>query len=107
MRAADWFMNVGTAGTALPTKQCCTYDIIDFAKYDHTSYNSFLYLAALRAGERLGHHLGNASFSAECAAKAAAALPLMQSTLWNASSGYFRAWSDKNDGAPPWVMADT
>ena len=64
LRAADWFANVGTAGTPLPHKQCCTYDIIQFADYDHTSYNSFLYLAALAAGERLGLHLHNASFSA-------------------------------------------
>ena len=41
-RAADWFSNVGTAGTPLPVKQCCTYDIIDFAKYDHVSGHTIL-----------------------------------------------------------------
>ena len=105
--AADWFMNVGTGGTPLPHKQCCTYDIIQFAGYDHTTFNSFLYLAALRAGERLGEHLGNATFSAECKAKAALAQPYMIKALWNETAEYFRAWGDAKLGNPPWVMADT
>jgi hypothetical protein len=107
LRAAAWFGGVGTAGTPLPHKQCCTYDIIDFAKYDHTSYNSFLFLAAMRAAERLGTHISNASFSATSKAKAAKALPYLNQTLWNSTSLYFRAWQDSKLGAPPWVMADT
>ena len=107
LKAADWFMNIGTAGSPLPHKQCCTYDIIQFANYDHTTYNSFIYLAALRAGERLAQHIGNQSFGESCRASAAAATPFMIQSLWNASSGYFRAWQDSKLGAPPWVMADT
>lgn len=107
LKAAQWFMHIGTAGTPLPHKQCCTYDIIDFAKYDHTAFNSFLYLAALRAGQRLGGYVGNASFSKECSDKEAEAAAFMTKSLWNESAGYFRAWSDAQLGAPPWVMADT
>ena len=107
IRAARWFGGLGTAGTALPYRQCCTYDIIDFAGYDHTSFNSFLYLAAMRAGERLGAYFKNASFSADCKAKADRALPYMNDTLWNSTAEYFRAWQDAKLGAPPWVMADS
>ena len=92
LKAAEWFAEVGTAGTPLPSKQCCTYDIIAFANYDHTSFNSFLYLAALRAGERLGAHLKNQTFSAFCKTKADEALPALNSSLWNETAGYFRAW---------------
>jgi hypothetical protein len=107
LKAADWFINTGTDGTPLPHKQCCTYDIIDFAAYDHTSFNSMLYLAALRAGERLGAHIGNATFAKECVQAYKAALPFINTTLWNETHQYFRAWADEKDGAPPWVMADT
>ena len=107
LKAANWFMNVGTDGTALPHKQCCTYDIIDFAAYDHTSFNSMLYLAALRAGERLAYHVGNTTFAAECQQKAEGAVRLLNQALWNHTHGYYRAWADEKQGAPPWVMADT
>jgi uncharacterized protein (DUF608 family) len=107
LRAVGWFGGIGTAGTPLPHRQCCTYDIIDFAKYDHTSFNSFLYLAAMRAGERLGVHLNNASLSADCKAKADQALPYLNETLWNHTDEYFRAWQDAKLGTPPWMMADT
>jgi non-lysosomal glucosylceramidase len=107
LRAVGWFGGVGTAGTPLPHRQCCTYDIIDFASYDHTSFNSFIYLAAMRAGERLGAYLNNASLSADCKAKADQALPYLNQTLWNHTAEYFRAWQDSKLGAPPWMMADT
>ena len=112
LKAANWYMNIGTGGTPLPKRQCCTYDIIDFAGYDHTSFNSWIYLAALRAGEKLGLHfaalgINAGNFSDECAAKAKVALPYMQQMLWNTTHKYFRAWQDSKLGSPPWVMADT
>ena len=106
LKALDWFMNVGTRGTALPTKQCCTYDIIDFAGYDHTSYNSFIYLAALRAGQRLAMHWGNATLLEECRQAEARALPVIQQELWNETHVYYRAWADAKQGRPPWVMGE-
>jgi hypothetical protein len=43
----------------------------------------------------------------KCKKAGAAAAPAINASLWNESSGYFRAWSDAKKGAPPWVMADT
>ena len=106
--AISWFVDVGTLGTPLPSKQCCTYDIIDFAKYSHTSFNSLVYLAALRACQRLANdHFHDPALAAKCAAAETAGALYLNKTLWNATSGYFRAWSDDELGAPPWVMADT
>ena len=107
LKALDWVIDVGTGGSPLPKRQCCTYDIIQFEGYDHTSFNSMMYLAALRAGERLAGHLGAPALAVKCRAAYAAAVPYMNATLWNATHGYFRAWADLEQGAPPWVMADT
>ena len=107
IKALDWVIDVGTAGSPLPKRQCCTYDIIQFAGYDHTSFNSMMYLAALRAGERLAGHLGDPGLAVKCRSAYTAAVPFMNATLWNATHGYFRAWADSQQGAPPWVMADT
>lgn len=106
LRAVDWLVDVGTAGTALPHKQCCTYDLLDFQEYDHSTYNSFLYLAAMRACSELGGRLANTTLKAKCDAAYAAGTVAVNASLWNATDGYFRAWSDSTHGSPPWVMAD-
>lgn len=106
-KAIDWMVDVGTGGTPLPKRQCCTYDIIDFAGYDHTTFNSFLYLAAMRACQRIATYTNNPTLATKCSAAHDAAVPFMKQELWNETSSYFRAWSDSAKGAPPWVMADT
>lgn len=106
-RAIDWFVDVGTDGSALPKRQCCTYDIIDFADYDHTSFNSFVYLAALRACVRLANIQNDSTLATKCNTAYAAGEVAINASLWNATSGYYRAWTDASLGAPPWVMADT
>lgn len=106
-RALTWIIDVGTGGTPLPKRQCCTYDIIDFAGYDHTSFNSFMYLAAMRACVRLANTFGNSTLAAKCMQAEKNAVTLIDSSLWNSTSGYYRAWTDAQQGSPPWVMADT
>jgi non-lysosomal glucosylceramidase len=92
-KAVHWMIDIGTNGTPLPNRQCCTYDIIDFAGYDHTTFNSFLYLTAMRACQRLSTYTKNSTLAAKCNLASLAAEPAINASLWNASSGYFRAWS--------------
>eukprot|EP00656_Telonema_subtile_P055540 TRINITY_DN8636_c0_g2_i1.p1 TRINITY_DN8636_c0_g2~~TRINITY_DN8636_c0_g2_i1.p1 ORF type:complete len:1042 (-),score=198.12 TRINITY_DN8636_c0_g2_i1:161-3286(-) len=107
LRALDWVIKIGTGGTPLPKRQCCTYDIIDFEGYDHTTFNSFIYLAALRACARLAEHWSNQTLATECSAAYTSAVPYLNSTLYNTTDHYFRAWADSKLGAPAWLMADS
>ena len=108
-KAIDWMIDIGTGGTPLPKRQCCTYDIIDFAGYDHTTFNSFMYLAAMRACQRIATYTKDPALAAKCSAAYDAGLPFMKQELWNETSSYFRAWSDSTQGAcaSPWVTAST
>ena len=100
-------LHTGTGGSPLPKRQCCTYDIIDFAEYDHTAFNSFIYLATMRACQRIAGYTSNPALASKCSAAHDAAVPYMMAQLYNSTTGYFRAWSDSQQGAPPWMMADT
>ena len=53
MNVIDWIIGDGTNGTGLPYRQQCTYDLLRLNKYDHFTFNSCMYLLALRATQEL------------------------------------------------------
>ena len=87
----------------LPEKLYSTYDILWLDRYNTTTYNSFLYMAALRAGAVLSARVGDAGTAAAVAAALTRAQAATQQLLWNSTAGYFRAYSYNGDSA---VMAD-
>src|SRR4051812_27184442 len=88
-RAAQWMMYEGTGGTGLPLKQCCTYDIIAFDGYDHTTFNAMVYLAALKASMRIADVMSNATFKAELQTAYDKGATLLNTTLWQESKGFY------------------
>jgi non-lysosomal glucosylceramidase len=104
-RALQWLMaNAAGGGYDLPDRLYSTYDILWLEAYNTTSYNSFLYLAALRAGEALAAAAGDAPTAAAVAAARQRAEAAVQALLWNAEGGYYKAYLYGNESA---VMADS
>ena len=90
--ASDWLVKqAGPDG--LPTHLVCTYDILDLDQYNHTTYNSFLYLAAMEAVVAMGTHLGDAAAVAQAQAAITVAQASMVRLLWNSTYSYFRAYT--------------
>ena len=101
-RALAWLM-ANAAPLGLPERLYSTYDILWLDRYNTTAYNSFLYMAALRAGGVLAERVGDSDTAAAVAAALARAQAATQALLWNASGGFFRAYSYNGDNA---VMSD-
>jgi len=102
VRAIGWLVE-NARPLGLPEKLYSTYDILWLDTYNTTSYNSFLYMAALRAGGALAARVGDAGTAGVAAAALARAEAATQDLLWNSSSGFYRAHSFNGDNA---VMAD-
>lgn len=101
-RALNWTVT-NALEIGLPWKLYCSYDIIWLDGYNTTSYNAFLYMAALKAGGALAAHVGDASTGALAAAALLRAQDALEALLWDADGGYYRAYSWGSDSA---VMAD-
>jgi len=93
-------------GTALPQKLQCTYDQYELDKYDHTGYNSILYLAMLKACSRLATAVSDQLLLRQCEAAFDKASEMLEH-MWRQDDGFFSAVWDARIGQPPWIMADT
>jgi uncharacterized protein (DUF608 family) len=80
--ALGWMMN-NSAPLGLPEKLYSTYDITWCDGYNTTSYNAFLYMAALSAGAALADYVGDAATAAAVASALARAQAATQDLLWN------------------------
>ena len=98
--ALAWLMN-NSSPLGLPEKLYSTYDILWLESYNTTAYNSFLYMAALRAGAVLAARVGDSGTGTAVAAALTRAQAATQSLLWTGS--FFRAYSYNGDSA---LMAD-
>lgn len=77
----------------LPYKLVCTYDIPNFQQYPTTTFNSFIHLAAMKAGMALATLFNDSTtYDAASAAftRGAAAIPDL---LWNSTYSYLRAYT--------------
>jgi len=121
-RAVAWLIG-NAAPLGLPEKLYCTYDILWLDGYNTTTYNSFLYMAALKAGQALAEHAGDAATASAAAAALVRAQAATQKLLWQPptttttattttttmtttaapADGFFRAYSYNGDSA---LMAD-
>ena len=78
----------------LPAHLVCTYDILAMEKYNTTTFNGVLHIAAMAAGEVMAAAVGDAATGAAAAAARARAVSVMTGPLmWNASLGFFRAYT--------------
>jgi non-lysosomal glucosylceramidase len=102
VRALSWLI-MNAAPLGLPEKLYSTYDILWLDQYNTTTYNAFLYMAALRAGEVLSTAMGDSNTLNQVTAALNRAKSATQSLLWNSTENFFRAYSYNNDNA---IMAD-
>ena len=78
----------------LPAHLVCTYDILSMERYNTTTFNGVLHLAAMRAVARMGTALGDSATVATADAAAATALAVLTGPLlWNSTYGYWRAYT--------------
>ena len=93
-RALGWIMaNANINKQGLPYKLVCTYDIIAFDQYNTTTFNSFIYLASLRAGEKIAQVMGDSAFVEIVQAAFAYGQSQLYKLLWNSTHDYFRAYT--------------
>lgn len=75
---------------------CCTYDTELYPYYGSSSFIATLYLAALRAGERMAAAAGDLEFEGEARARFAMAQGVLENEIWHEELGYYRSWIDPN-----------
>lgn len=103
VKALSWLIT-NAAPLGLPERLYSTYDILWLDQYNTTSYNSFLYMAALRAGEVLSLEMGDSNTLSAVSAALSRAQSATQDLLWNSTDNFFRAYSYNGDNA---IMADS
>jgi hypothetical protein len=105
-RALQWLM-ANAQPLGLPDRLYSSYDILWLESYNTTAYNSFIYLAALRAGEVLAAASGDGATGAALAAARARGEAAVQELLWvplpTPGEGFYRAYYYSNETA---LMAD-
>ena len=106
-RALIWLMSSSTEGSGLPLRKTCTYDIIYLEGYDHTTYNSVMYLLGLRVGQLLAKALGETELAKTVYKAFKYGKAKMDRTLWNENDGFYHSWWDHEKGSPDWLMADS
>ena len=107
VRAIGWIIDTGTNGTGLPHRQQCTYDIVEINIYDHTTFNSFMYVLALRVSQELSTIVGDTELLEKVTNALVIALDKISEELWSKEDGYYHAWWDKRLGSPSWLMSDS
>ena len=105
--ALIWLMRNSTGGTGLPLRETCTYDIIYLEGYDHTTYNSVMYLLGLRVGKRLAEIMGEQQLASTIQVAFDYGKAKIDRTLWDEQRGFYHSWWDHEKGSPDWLMADS
>ena len=100
-------MRDSTGGTGLPLRLTCTYDIIYLQGYDHTTYNSVMYLLGVRVAEELGKVKGDEELRRMSRKAFDLGRKMVEEKLWDSTRGFYRTWWDHEKGSPDWLMADS
>jgi non-lysosomal glucosylceramidase len=102
-RAVAWQVaRARRTGQNLPDHLVNTYDITNPEQYNATTFNAVIYLTSLAAGAALADAVGDAATAATARAAWTAGAAAIQSLLWNATAGYYTAFT----GVPGSVHAD-
>jgi non-lysosomal glucosylceramidase len=109
-RATAWMIG-NAAALGLPLHLVCTYDMLGIESHNVTTYNSFLFLAAMRAASTLAALLGDAPTQALADAAFARGQAAIEALLFvpvdgKGGGGYFRAFQGGAPGNESAVMAD-
>jgi len=77
---------------------CCTYDTELYPYYGSSPFIASLYLAALRAAERMAQDNDDQEFAKEVSERFALAQRVLEDELWHEDLGYYRSWIDPAHG---------
>ena len=105
--AVIWLMRDSTEGSCLPLRKTCTYDIIYLEGFDHTTYNSVMYLLGLRVGKALAETVGEEELAEAIQVAFDNGKAKIDNTLWDEEDGFYHTWWDLEKGSPDWLMADS
>ena len=107
-KALHWMIDNANVNDnqGLPYKLPCSYDIIAFDQYNATTFNSMIYLAALRAGEEIAKVMND--YQNELVYQAAFKIGQNQiyKLLWNDTENYFRAYIGNGEDGNNALMSD-
>ncbi len=78
---------------------CCTYDTELYPYYGSSAFVATLYLAALRAAERMALRRGDAGYAEELSKRFGRASHALENELWDESRGYYLSWRDPDHEA--------
>jgi uncharacterized protein (DUF608 family) len=78
---------------------CCTYDTELYPYFGSSSFVASLYLAALRAAERMAKDFGDMAFAGEARERFARAQRVLEEDLWHEELGFYRSWIDPDHSA--------
>jgi hypothetical protein len=92
VRGMKWQIAQSVA-QGLPAHLVCTYDILGMERYNMTTFNGVLHLAAMKAVHVMGTALGDAATVAAADAAFATGLTAMTTLMWNSTYSYFRAYT--------------
>ncbi|PFX33506.1 hypothetical protein AWC38_SpisGene1570 [Stylophora pistillata] len=106
-KALIWLIRDSTGGSGLPLRKTCTYDIIYLEGYDHTTYNSVMYLLGLRVGQVLADTVGETELARVIQLAFEYGKARIDRTLWDEEEGFYHSWWDHEKGSLPWLMADS
>jgi len=106
-KALIWLMRNSTRGSGLPLRMTCTYDIIYLEGYDHTTYNSVMYLLGLRVGKVLAEKQGDKELAETIQLAFDYGKAKIDRTLWDEKEGFYHSWWDHEKGSPDWLMSDS
>jgi non-lysosomal glucosylceramidase len=93
VRGMEWQIRQ-SIDQGLPAHLVCTYDILGMEKYNTTTFNGVLHLAAMKAVTVMGTYLNDMSNVAVANAAFTRGLAAMTGPLmWNSTYNYFRAYT--------------
>ena len=102
IRAVNWMIDKGTNGLAyLADSNARTI------YYTYTTFNSFMYVLALRVAQELSTIMGDADLLKKVTTANAIARDRISEEFWSEQDGYYHAWWDKKLGSPSWLMSDS
>ena len=98
---------ISSLGTGLPYRKGDAYDLFELEKYDHSAYNSIMYLLGLRTmlkmallqKDRETFNVVNSALSR--------GEKQFDVEMWDDRREFYHAWFDDEWGSPSWLMSDT
>jgi len=93
VKGIHWQIQVSQA-YGIPAHLVCTYDILAMERYNSTTFNGVLHIAAMAAGKVLATVMKDSlTYAAAEASRVTAVAAMTGPLMWNSTLGFFRAYT--------------